>query len=170
MVRSRWNANGIPLRRGCTDKLPAKRLDTAICWEPVAWGYSPQQHPLRRGVTHSLRTGSVCQRGLRPPLDYPSREAHLNMYLQNFLRLLSETPPLPFTHLPTFPVRISYPNGYPNTRCIMYHSITQKSKRCPTRIHACTVLGIFYNKKVHQPNLYPNSFHSFAARLAGLQR
>ena len=23
---------------------------------------------------------------------------------------------------------------------------------------------------VHQPNLYPNSFHSFAARLAGLQR
>ena len=136
----------------------------------LQYGYSPQQHPLRRGITHSLRTGSVCQRGLRPPLDSPSREAHLNMYLQNFLRLLSKTPPFPFTHLPTFPVRISYPNGYPNTRCITYHTITQKSKRCPTRIHAYTVLDIFYNKKVHQSNLYPNSFHPFAARLAGLQR
>lgn len=42
MVRSHWNANGeaengIPLRRRCTGKLPAKRLDTAICWETAAW-------------------------------------------------------------------------------------------------------------------------------------
>ena len=42
MVRSHWNANGeaengIPLRRGCTGKLPAKRLDTAICWGTAAW-------------------------------------------------------------------------------------------------------------------------------------